>query len=1067
MSNYYQQFNIRPHLNASCQAHHASSNLNNLNFYNRAPETIRPLSPAVAHANPQMYNASYAPIMAAAMPNFSLVDQTEFAPMYMMNTHPGMTVMPTVSFNLGNQPLRVCHPTNCPEAADLLGQCATENKALLQNQIPTLPSEAVYTAQTSNLPTFPRVSVTQTQVLENAATLPSADVHIPFRQVQWIPPPAEETAVPLIPYAVEIKPQEDEIPQNPVPLDDFPMISTTVPENGTSCRMEFAKDQSVATAYLVTAAGSSLHSFDASTRTPDETSVVGGTELSVTNVSEKTGQQKRSQSYEHSSGVKVLKLCDEKNSKPCSYVYASSVHLDSTHRHHKSNGRIDEFCAASDQELNEPEVGTHPMPVQENDEELLHTCSQDAPLLSPTVSEASEPDELINSDENVEDEDVPDDGNTCSQNEDVDSEAECYEVVPTNSDALLFDMECDGGKEGKTLRVIAPTKNVQTSARTENVKTVVIKIRAAKTVSAPLKAVESILLQQPAATLRSTMSVPTIYPKSARSTDPGVGYFGVSSCVRLERRTASQRSAARACKDKISAVFDMERSDEIDDEASCVMPAENSNTDCASSLPETTESQRPHQRQSVSCSSVIPVCLGKDDSDVTVVPQLEHSTANTAVTTSERFNTEAYNDKISSVSQESSSPDDELLCTTAVPPTLPTASDSDSIPISKDKTLPAQTQLQTVKIKRSENSLLGLPLHSVSFHFESWSSEVFPLLWVEKSYVPQKMLMLLTDLLSLPGAAAQQCSHCNLPGPFGKFLFQCLFCPYGESSAKRVVQHVMQRHQKYAALMQRSLLTVCEPQLRIYCHHCDFVTHDSAALLIHFATYHKVLGIFSASRKLTENDPTWTPVVNPDDAARHFPFYCCPDCSYLDVEWNRFIQHMLKKHSSKLVFFGCVVRLIKVGSGGAQYLGSSTYNAFATEEMHASIRKEIYACVKCRFSSFYPSYVFRHYAVRHSCLEMLYLCAASPCCPKRCTTTDDIISHIGEVHVAVRSMQFRCTATLFDRSTSMQLDVSPGELTAADVPVHSDCQSPSAACSSTSSEASPVMVIDVDDDSDD
>jgi len=997
--NNYQQFNVRPQLNARFAANTRTSNFNNSNFHNPALGT-RLLSPAVAHANQQMYGAlhSNTPVIATdGTAGYSAVGQAAFSPMYVMNCHPGMAVVPGTPFDFWNQPSGLRRPANFPDTADLPReyQCVTENAAVFQNQMPAVHPQAVCAGQMHNIHSLPRVPVTDSKV-ENTASLLSDDVQIPFRQVQWVPPAVQETGVPLIPYAVEIKPQIDGTPENQtlpeshVLFGDVATTDTTVPANGANCDTVCANDKSVPAADLDIATDSGSH--NPNTRTASVSSDVGGVnELTVENDAEETGTRKRRQSESYS-GVKSFKLHDEEIIKPCS---VSLVRLDSTIVTHqcKSDDNIDQLCVADDQEINKSVTEIRPVPVQEKEQELLN--NDDAALSPSTLSEASEPDALIRSDEDV-DGDAPLDDDACLLNASSEK-SECHQMMPTNSEALLLDMECDDETDSEALRVIVPTKNVE---------------------KATLKTPSS--LPETAESKRSHER-PTASHSSAIPIYIDAADFSSTVAVEPQCRTRSQRSAARACKDKISVLFDMERDSERDDEQLHVMlPTRNLETTCAKtawSLPEIPQLRQLHKPPATSRPNVIPINLDVDDFSVTVVLEPEGKTANTAMTTLQRL----------------------AAIVTAY----------------RDKTYATQNQLQAIKIKRSENSLLDVPLHSARLLFLKDSSQEFRLLLLDTSFIPRNVLAQLTNLVSSSRATTddERCSPRNvIEGVFGrtpdgrsrKLLFQCLFCPHGEVSAKHLIRHVKQLHTPYASLIQRSLLPNCQTLLYIYCRHCNFVTYDSAVLFIHFAVYHKVAGIFLSPPKVVENDPATAPLVNPEDKAKEFPFHCCPDCGYIDVKWNRIIHHVLKEQSSESVFFGCVVRLVRIGHAGSLYHGSLTYKSLSREERHAIVRKEIYVCVSCGFFSFYPTYVLRHYVSQHSGLEMLYVCAASPCCPKRCATSDDIISHIQDVHVTMSSMQFRCTATLLDSLTLTQLDVSNGEMVAADVPVRVRCQSPSA-----------------------
>ena len=771
MNNYYQQFNIRPPRNGRLQANAQHSNLNNMNYHRPHVASTHLLSLAVPYANQHMYNALYnnMPGMAVAQTlDFSAVGQAASTPICMMNSHPGMTVMPAVPFDFANQPSRVHHLANAnqpstvhhlpnfPDAADLLGQCVTKNAALLQNHIPALQPH-----QTHDVHILPRVSVTQSKV--------ESDVHIPFREVQWIPPNVQETGVPQIPRAVQIKSQIDETPQNHVPSGNFTTVGSAVPVNSASDETSDS-DRSVPAECLDIATRSSSHCIDANSRIVGLPSVVGGVtdlsvmnaveikpqtdecpqsqvqfgnfattgsavpvssanyetehdnnrsvtatcldiakdssphcldantrtvdlpsdvELSVTNATEKTGGQKRSH-CESYSGIKILKLSGEKVTKPCS---VSSVRLARTDVTccPRSNDSIHKFCVADDQDQNEAGVDAPPAPVDEEEIELVN--SSDISLSPSTHSVESDLSDLIRSDEDVGDDDAPHDGSTCLVNEDAGSEKnECYEVMPTNSDALLFDMVCDDETDGETLRVILPTKKFKTTC--------------AETASSLLGTSKS----------KQKHKVPTA---SHFSDDD----FDVATVLEPGHRKASQRIAARACKDKICALFDMECSSEKED----VMLTKNFKTGCsetALSLPEAAESKQLHKLPTTCHTNAIHINQDVDDFSVTVV-EPECRTTNTTAT--------MVHDHLPA----------------------PAIAYTDTI-------CAQQNHLQTIKIKKSENLLLDVPLHSVSFHFE----KQLKLLLLETSCIPRNVLALLTNVVSSATATTdhKQCSHINLTG---------------------------------------------------------------------------------------------------------------------------------------------------------------------------------------------------------------------------------------------------------------------------------------------------------------
>jgi len=984
MSNPYSQFNIRPRLNARLPAVPADTYGSRLNFHGPILGTVRLLPPSAAYDNQRLYNTLPSSVPAVAR-NVSaefntagqLLGSQNLA--YMTNCNSGMTVTPVMQLGVGNQPIGLHQPTNFPgtvgmrmcssgQANNVLQPFVPGNTAaMFQNHIPVLPPDAAsvqHTGTSYNVPAFPVIP-------SNTVNTLSATVDIPFREVQWIPAALQQTGVPQMPYAVEIKPENCETQQKHFPSGYVPVINSAFTVTGANYITECANAQLAPKVYLDIAMDRNTVHLDANQRTADRPSADN---ITVAKATKKTGKRKGN-CHTRTSGAKVLKLPPV---KPCS---VSLVRIDSISiSRPKSNESVEDVC--DDQELDKPELDAGSVPeVPEvlSKQDVLETVIQEStsddqdiplPVVQQNIS-YSESDQLIGSDEDVgedypphdddncsmnedvgteqplryevttsesdrligSDEDVgedypPHDDDNCSMNEDVGTEQPLRYEVTTNSDALLFDMECDGEKDNETLRVLLPTENLTTAGGKNG---------------------------------------------STKKTD------------------SNTRKSKQPCK-----------------------------------IPTASDSQ------------VVSINIDADNSD----------------------------------------DDDDIIIASELPPlATDTFSESRSLRTAasacKEKISATQTLFESIEIQKCVNSLLGVPLQSSCFRFDSHSLEVFRLLSMEKRFVPHNVLSQLMDLVaSVDAAAAGRGSSCSevssgtfsgIPhGGSRKLLFQCLFCPYCELSARRVMVHVKQRHQMYASFIQCSLLP--EPSrrilLHIYCRHCNFIAYDSAAMFIHFATYHKVPGILLGQPKDIEHDPDWAPVIDPESSAREFPFYCCPNCSYIDAEWNRMIQHMLKKHASESVFFGCVVRLMMFGRS-SKYTSSFTYKSLTRQEQCKVARRQIYACVSCRFFSFYPTYAFCHYVVNHCSVEMLYVCAASPSCSKRCTSLENVISHIQAVHVAMKRLQFRCTATVFDALTSTELDVVPGELVTADVPVRISYRS-----SSASVRTGSEMTIEIEDDDD-
>ena len=1020
MSNPYHQFNIRPRLTTrllAVQPNHPSNDINNTNFHNPSLRSVGLLPPTVAYAGQQLYRAlpSDIPVIVGN----ETVDSNAVGqmandqwrplqyPRIITHSNTGMTVMPIMPIDVANRPFQVHQPRNVPNAApirmcanvpagDLLQQFASRYAPVLQNRIPLLQQQATSVQLASNVPPFPGASVNSVGVGNTTGT-PSGDLgdNNPFRQVQWIPPAIHVTGVPQVPFAVEIKPQTDDTPQDHDTFVSAPAV------NDANYGMEGACEQPLPTVYLDIAMDGSSQCLDANKGTVDKSSA--GSAVIVMKSAEKSGKRK-SEQCESRSGVKILKLLEKHSVKPCvvslvpidgmavnrpecNSVEQVCVEADTTAAisvdELEENPTVEEFGAADNQapcvissvptdhmvddgpesnvveeecvdakdvascpednstmeELDTPEnqetreCGT-PATSVSKEQELSSNLETPMSGIQQSAREGDS-DQLIGSDEDVGEDDPPHDGDDRLPDEGGISESACYEIVSTKSDALLFDMECDGQKDGETLRVLLPTKKSKGPKKKSK--------------------------------LTSTALPPpttTVLPTSR------FNLLNMLSSINKAKKPVKKSGLAKS---KVSHTKNASVSKQLHKN------------------PTTVEK----------IGEIVSIDTDTDNSDDDVVVAAEVSASKSVVNRSQRYAASACLEKMSA----------------------------------------SISRLETIEIKRSENALLGVPLQSSFFRFEAQSSEVFRLLAMERTRVPRDVLAELSDLVDGTTDDKQpsfsDVSDHNVGrvprGESRSLLFQCLFCPYGEMSAKRIMAHVKQQHGKYASFVQRSLLPSRQMQLHIYCRHCNFVAYDSAAMFIHFAVYHKVAGILLSQPRDIEQDPDWAPMINPDSNAQQFPFYCCPNCVYIDAEWNRMIEHMLRRHASEsAVFLGCAVRLIMVGRA-SKHLSSFSYRTLASQKL---ARKEIYACVSCRFFSFYPTYAFCHYVVSHCNLELLYMCAASPSCSKRYTSVEDVLTHIQGSHVTMRVLQCQCTATVMDSLMSSEVDVRAGQLTTADVPVH-------------------------------
>jgi len=1173
MNNPYSQFNIRPqrpcarlhipyltlpYLQAD-QANTANSGLNSLNLQNPAAGSGGMLSPSVAYES-QRYNAMYSG--APLMPMNRNTDLSSLGPAafsqwvdmqfqrYMANCTSGVAVMPAVPLSVGNQMSTPRWPANVLDSTAMM-QFMLGSAALLRNQMPVLPPADVAVQQSCNVPAFQTIPIAPNSL--NPADSLSCDANIPFRQVQWMPPVTQETAVPKIPYTVENKPD---------------------------CKTEIASEDSLPTVYVDIAADSSTR-LDAGDRSCD-TSLVDSNVIVVQPV-EKPGKRKSNQ-CRRNGREKVTKLSDKYVLKPC---VVSLVRIDaSVSDCHESNDNVeessdnDELIESDDDLSPQPEVSLRTnnpdlpvpvalyasslpeaqdmltvddisvMPVLETQDVSAQSVSERAyspdsptsathdasPVLEaqemlnnhnvpvdsspeladnvkhstglvpqvqnnevvtlPVVQENtnnSPSDQLIGSDEDVGEDFSHDDGNhLLNENENASTEQSVgYKVMLTDSDGLLFDMECDDDQADETLRVMLPSKTLETTCEKTG--------SASTSKTSPPKTYNSEQLRELAsATLRVLLHSNTLETskktasattsKTAPSLPPPPKISNVKHLRKLLPRPkpmskpvcsivvddsedsdddvsiasttnsgiarSSQRLAASACRERISATIQQECFDiEGDTEEGETLHATSTATQFETTREKTgSAASRPtsksvllpreaiqskqlqlNQTPTASESNIITIDADLDNTDDVVVVSSEASTVISGVAGYHNLAAVARNEKSAKCNYT--------------------------------------PRAKNIAIKENVNSFLDIPLQSSFFRFEAQSSEVFRLLSIEKSCVPCNVLTDLADLIASVDAVDKQffisdASRKVPPGIGGSrtLFFQCLFCPYGEMSAKRVMVHVKQQHRKYASIMQRSLLPSSNLLLYMYCRHCNFVTYDSAAMFIHFALYHRVPGILlSGPPKDIEDDPDWAPVFNPQAVAKEFPFYCCPNCDYMDNEWSRIIQHVLKQHFSTSVFLGCVVKLFMVGWPTKSCWWSLAYESLAKEPQ---ARTQMYACIGCRFFTFCPSHTFCHYIVSHRSLAMLYVCAGNVRqCSKQFTSVENVISHLWADHLARRRGQLQCVVTLFDAVTSTELHISPGYLVPRDVPVHIRYRS--SPSSVTASTEAAIEIVDDDDSADD
>ena len=1095
MSNPYQQFNIRPPSNTRLQSVPA-----NAYGVNPALGAVRMLSPAVANHNQRLYDGLYSNVPGMAVGGE--IGQVPYAhpqwadpqfAQYMANFNSGMNVAPGVPLDFGQQAVGLHNLASYAnmQTCALMQQYMSGFASALHSRVPFVQPQVASMQQLQNNAAVSVVPVIRANHDVSADTL-SGDIDVPFRSVQWNPSTVQqEISVPQQPSAVDMKQEYPEMSQMGITIGSITANDALFDARGVT---ETSAGESEPVVYMDVAMDNRSAHIDARQNAADSRTDVVTTKTNTRTRKRKGVRSKSTTSAKlpKSNSAVTLKMCTIPL-VPIDRIIDCRVSNDRVEESSVAENAVvnppefvvDEVCLANNQASVESETYCDVIPVPEaysitdyqdmsvravEENEIVSDlvpivdesacdgskvslledgsahCDVDQLISTDEDGEAEDPppdddsclsddnavmedgvelrevwkfqdisvhaaadksddfgdaDKLIESDEDVEPDDLPRDDAGCLSNDDAGSEKSmCYEVVPNNSDTLLLDMECDGEKDSDALRVMLPTKTLKTNfEETDSSKTLQAPVLTQRQ---PVSSRATVLPMQPVSSQATVITLQNRMEGILLSV-----LSGIQTPVPVTTAPLSKNTVAKTplTKNTVSSLLQ------------------------ASKLP---------VLPSRTANDPVTVDADADDSDDVVCLESDQTPTKTTETRSQRLAASVCREKLS---------------------------------ISA-----AQDRVESIEIGRSENCLLGVPLQSSFFRFEAQSSEVFRLLSMERAYVPRSVLSQLTGLTSSVDTAVvgKERSYAAVPGslirriPHGEsrtLLFQCLFCPYGEFSAKRVMAHVKQQHSKYASFLQRGLLPPCQVVLHIYCRHCNFITYDTAAMFVHFSVFHKVPGMRLPQPKDVEQDRDWAPSINPGARAKEFPFYCCPNCSYVDVSWHHIIHHILKRHSTESMFLGCVVKMIMVGRT-SKHSGSFTYQSLASEERYRVARKDIYACICCRYFSFYPVYAFCHYVTVHRSLEMLYVCAASPSCSKRFTSVEDVVSHIQSVHVAMNKLQFQCTATLLDSLDSVQLNVSAGKLTSADVPMYIHHQSSSAASFSNRSSVATIEIDDNDGDSD-
>lgn len=378
------------------------------------------------------------------------------------------------------------------------------------------------------------------------------------------------------------------------------------------------------------------------------------------------------------------------------------------------------------------------------------------------------------------------------------------------------------------------------------------------------------------------------------------------------------------------------------------------------------------------------------------------------------------------------------------------------------KRVPNNLALSRTSLRDCGNTKTGLNLQILLFRLDENSTTLHRLIGWQKtpnlynSTVGQQSCPVADDR-SLNGNRSDVGAWRN------RLCFQCIFCPYVDSSVRKLAAHIKLRHADLTFIMNKTIPFPSGSIPYLFCRHCDFISYDKLVMLLHFCVFHSLSHVISDDSFRPSSLGAQTDSLSPTDVASVFPFYCCTGCTYMSASRSRAVDHVCVKHASK--FTSCFVPLVMVGR--SKSASHDNYAEHANGAQYIMSRKLIFACVRCSFYSFYSFYTVAHNLHWHRTVCLVFVCdIVDPRCNMRFSALDDIVRHL---HVAHRKQnntsncfQLKTSVTLVDVQDALpvECDFACGRITDADVPKDVFVSRLSSA------DQLPSTVIEIDDDND-
>ena len=301
---------------------------------------------------------------------------------------------------------------------------------------------------------------------------------------------------------------------------------------------------------------------------------------------------------------------------------------------------------------------------------------------------------------------------------------------------------------------------------------------------------------------------------------------------------------------------------------------------------------------------------------------------------------------------------------------------STPINVCKEKRMPNNLVLSKASLSSSTNKCTGVHLQLLFFRLDENSPTVNRLIGWQKS----ESSMVRKEIVGK--------THERL-------CFQCVFCPFVDTSTRRIAAHVKVRHKEVIFALTTHAFSSERPLLFLFCRHCNFVTYDDIVMLLHFHTYHSLSHVVCDSAFCPNTAAAEAGRLDPNDHADAFPYYCCTSCSFMSAQKVYATDHVATEHASK--FANCFVPLVMVGQPNG--FGRESYVKHANDERFATWRKNIFACVRCPYFSFNSYEALSHNLRNHRTSRMVFICdVIHSSCNKRFSSGQDALRHLQSVH---------------------------------------------------------------------